>query len=291
MSLTDNNGTTMTMPVQPMYGSGGGSGFGGMNGFGNDGWWIILLLLCLGGGWGNGFGNNGTNDLAYLAMANGGFGGNLPGYSQTNDFSNLERENDIIRQDICTNFASVNQALANGFQGIQTSFANAELSRSNTQAALMNQMYNMSMANQQNVCDVRSDINTGFANTSSAIDRGFADTNYNLATQGCDTRNTIQNAIRDAVDSQREGTNAILTALNAQRIEAKDDKIAELNAQLAEANNRALMNGFMASQANQTEGLKDYVANQFALNNPRPVPAFGVPAPYQYGNCGCNGNF
>lgn len=286
MALTDGNGTSMTMPVQPMYGYGGGmnSGFGN---FGGDGWWIILLLICLGGWGNNGFGNNGTNDLAYLAMANG-VNGNLPGYTQSNDFSNLERENDIIRQDICNNFANVNQTLANGFQGIQTSFANAELSRSNTQAALMGQMYNMSMANQQNVCDVRADISSGFANTTSSIDRGFADTNYNLASQSCDTRNTIQNAIRDAVDAQREGTNAILSALNAQRIEAKDDRIAELNAQLADANNRALMSGFAASQAAQTEGIKDYVANQFTQYNPRPVPAFPVSAPYQYGNCGCN---
>ena len=44
-----------------MYG--GGSGFG--NGFGGDGWWIILLFILLGNGWGNGFGGygGGSGDL------------------------------------------------------------------------------------------------------------------------------------------------------------------------------------------------------------------------------------
>nr|DAR37871.1 MAG TPA: hypothetical protein [Caudoviricetes sp.] len=32
------------------------------------------------------------------------------------------------------------------------------------------------------------------------------------------------------------------------------------------------------------------MSGQLAYYNPRPVPAFPVPAPYQYGNCcGCNG--
>lgn len=32
-----------------------------------------------------------------------------------------------------------------------------------------------------------------------------------------------------------------------------------------------------------------YPMGQLAYYNPRPVPAFPVPAPYQYGNCGtCN---
>ena len=72
-------------------------------------------------------------------------------------------------------------------------------------------------------------------------------------------------------------------ALAAQRIEAKDAKIAEQNQQLFAAQ-------LAASQAAQNETLKAYMSGQLAYYNPRPVPAFPVPAPYQYGNCGtCNG--
>ena len=53
MFNSENGGSGMFMPVAPAYGYGGG-GFGG---FGNDGWWIILLLLAWGGNFGGGFGN------------------------------------------------------------------------------------------------------------------------------------------------------------------------------------------------------------------------------------------
>lgn len=58
MALTDeSNGNGFYMPVAPAYGGGYGGGFGSN---GADGWWIILLLLALGGGWGmGGFGGFG----------------------------------------------------------------------------------------------------------------------------------------------------------------------------------------------------------------------------------------
>ena len=57
MAFSEENGNGMVMPVAPMYGNGGGFG----NGFGDNGWWIILLfLLCGAGGWGGyGYGNGG----------------------------------------------------------------------------------------------------------------------------------------------------------------------------------------------------------------------------------------
>lgn len=107
--------------------------------------------------------------------------------------------------------------------------------------------------------------------------------NYNLATQACDTRQTIQNGTRDIIENQNANARAVLDALTAQRIEAKDAKIAEQNQQLFAAQ-------LAASQAAQNETLKAYMSGQLAYYNPRPVPAFQVPAPYQYGNCGgCNG--
>ena len=81
--------------------------------------------------------------------------------------------------------------------------------------------------------------------------------------------------------TSRVGCDAILDALTAQRIEAKDAKIAEQNQQLFAAQ-------LAASQASQNETLKAYMQGQFTYYNPRPVPAFPVSAPYQYGNCGCN---
>lgn len=236
MSLT----TSEMTPADFAAVTGNNGGFGDNGG---NGWWIILLFLILIGGWGNGWGNG-----------NGANGGALEGYTQSNDFSNLERENDIIRSDICNQFANVNQTLANGFQTIQTSFANAELSRSNTQAALMGQLYTMSMADLQRGCDVQAAINTGFANT-----------NYNLASQGCETRNTIQNGNRDIIDNIVASNRSVLDALTAQRIEQKDERIAELTR----------MNSALQLAQSQT------MQNAYLLQTlrPYPVPAFTVVPP------------
>ena len=143
----------------------------------------------------------------------------------------------------------------------------AEISRANQQAAFMQQLNAMQMQQANCCCETREAI------------QGV---NYNLATQACDTRQTIQNGTRDIIENQNANARAVLDALTAQRIEAKDAKIAEQNQQLFAAQ-------LAASQAAQNETLKAYMSGQLAYYNPRPVPAFPVPAPYQYGNCGaCN---
>lgn len=102
---------------------------------------------------------------------------------------------------------------------------------------------------------------------------GGAVDNYVLASDFA----TLQRQIDSGISSlERKGD-----ALTAQRIEAKDAKIAEQNQQLFAAQ-------LAASQASQNETLKAYMQGQFTYYNPRPVPAFPVSAPYQYGNCGCN---
>lgn len=97
--------------------------------------------------------------------------------------------------------------------------------------------------------------------------------NYNLATQGCDTRNLIQNNTRDIIDAMNCGFRSIEQRMTAQEMAAKDAKIAEQNQELA---------GYR-----QIDALKAYVGGQFAYYNPRPVPSFNVAAPFQYAGC-CN---
>lgn len=90
--------------------------------------------------------------------------------------------------------------------------------------------------------------------------------NYNLATQACDTRNTIQNGVRDILDNANANARAVIDALTAQRIEAKDEKIAAQNQQIFGLQ-------LAASQAAQ---------NQYLVNTirPCPVPAYTVANPF-----------
>ncbi len=246
MSLSD-GAPMMTMPVAPANSYGGGMGMWGEN------WiWIIVLFLF---GWGrNGFGNG-----------NGNGGGVVDGYVLTSDFANIERKIDSVNQGLCDGFYQQAQLVNGTNMAMANGFAQAELSRSNQQAALMQQLNAMQMQAANCCCENRSAI---------------AQVRYDMAAQACDTRNTVQNATRDIIDAMNSGFRGIDQRLTAQEIAAKDAKIAEQNQQLFAAQ-------LAASQAAQNDTLKSYVSGQFAYYNPRPVPSFSVPAPYQYTGCGC----
>lgn len=255
MSLSS-DGTMLTMPVAPAN-TGNGNGFG----WGGDGaWWIVLFLIFAAfGGWGNGFGFG------------GGGNGVMDGYVLTSDFANVERKIDSVNQGLCDGFYQQAQLVNGTNMAMANGFAQAELSRSNQQAALMQQLNAMQMQNQECCCENRAAI---------------AQVRYDMATQACDTRNTVQNTTRDIIDAMNCGFRSIDQRLTAQEIAAKDAKIAEQNQRLFAAD-------LAASQSAQTLDMRNYVSAQFAYYNPRPVPSFSVPAPYQYTGCGnqynCNG--
>ena len=224
----------------------------------DNGWlWIIVLFLFCGFG-GNMFGGRGASGAA-------------DNYVLASDFatiqrqidsaaSTLERKADLVESGLCDGFYAMNTTLLNGFSGVNQNmsngFMNAELARCNQQASLMQQLNNMQAQNSECCCNIKQAI---------------SDANYNIATQSCETRNTIQNTTRDVLENQNANARAILDALTAQRIEAKDAKIAEQNQQLFAAQ-------LAASQAAQNA----YIIGQL---KPCPSPSYIVPNP----NC-CYGN-
>ena len=252
MSLSD-GGVQATMPVAPTGMM--NSGFGG---FGGDGaWWIIILFLFVFCGWGNnGWGGNGNS------------GGVVDGYVLTSDFANVERKIDSVNQGLCDGFYQQAQLVNGTNMAMANGFAQAELSRSNQQAALMQQLNAMQMQAAECCCNTQ---------------RGIEGVRYDMATQSCDTRNQLQTNTRDIIDAMNCGFRSIDQRLTAQELAAKDAKIAEQNQRLFAAD-------LAASQSAQTLDMRNYVSAQFAYYNPRPVPSFSVPAPYQYTGCGCGCN-
>lgn len=242
MSLNDGS-PTMTMPVAPTGMTGGGwGGFGGDNG-----WWIIILFLAIFCGWGgngNGFGNNGRNS-----------GGVVDGYVLASDFSNIERKIDSVNQGLCDGFYQQAQ-LANGTNmAMANGFAQAELSRCNQQAALMQQLNNMAMQAQECCCENRAAI---------------AQVRYDMATQACDTRNTVQNTTRDIIDAMNCGFRSIDQRLTAQELAAKDAKIAEQNQQLFGyqlAASQAAQNNYLVSTLRPSPSPAYVVANPYCCNS------------------------
>lgn len=237
MSLSDGM-PTMTMPVAPAN-NGGGFGFGG-----DGAWWLIVLFLFVFCGWGgNGWGNNAGNS-----------GGVVDGYVLTSDFANVERKIDSVNQGLCDGFYQQAQLVNGTNMAMANGFAQAELSRSNQQAALMQQLNAMQMQAAECCCENRAAI---------------AQVRYDMATQACDTRNTVQNATRDIIDNANANSRAILDFLT-------QSKLSDLQAE-----NQGLK--LAASQAAQNS----YLVSQL---RPSPIPAYTVQNPYccnQYAACGC----
>ena len=239
MSLSSDS-AVLTMPVQPAN-TNGGNGFG----FGNDGaWWIIILFLfAFCGGWGGNWGGNGNTGA-----------GVVDGYVLTSDFANVERKMDGINNGMCDGFYQQAQLVNGVQQTVNNGFMSAEISRANQQAALMQQLNAMQMQAANCCCENRAAI---------------AQVRYDMATQACDTRNTVQNATRDIIDANNQNSRAILDFLT-------QSKLSDLQAE-----NQGLK--LAASQAAQNS----YLVSQL---RPSPIPAYTVQNPYccnQFACCGC----
>lgn len=239
MSLSSDS-AVLTMPVQPAN-TNGSNGFG----WGDGGlvWIIILFLFAFCGGWGGNWGNNGN--------ANTG-AGIVDGYVLTSDFANIERKMDGINSGLCDGFYQQAQLVNGVQQTVNNGFMSAEISRANQQAAFMQQLFAMQMQAQECCCENRSAI------------QGV---NYNLATQACDTRNTVQNATRDIIDANNQNSRAILDFL----VNSKMQDLQSENQNLKLAASQTAQNAYLVSQL-----------------RPSPVPAYTVQNPYcQYASCGC----
>lgn len=295
MAITD-DGNGFYMPVAPAYGgANGNNGFG----FGGDWGWIILLLLFAGGGWGmGGFG--------------GGFGNMMLGY----DFPWLMNGQQGINNHLSDGFRD--SMLQDNITSVRDSIAALSTQLCNccgdTQMAIANLGYNIEQgANARQIANMQSDfalqnaMNQGFNGLQSAFSNcccenrlGLADLKYTVATENCADRQALNEGIRDIIANQTAGTQRILDQLCAERIERKDDEIANLRQQIAMkdlAASQVAQNAFIAQGFNNEI---DALYNRLSSCPVGTVPVAGnTPLfscnPSFNGNngcgCGCGNNF
>lgn len=280
----------------PVY----GGGFGGNNGFGNDGgWlWLLLVLAMMNGGWGfgGGFGGGVGMDVMYPWLSSG----QKEIMNNTNDgFNSLHISNQIegvrdgvngLTNQLCNSTASITQSINSGF-------ANAETSANARQMADMQQAFNSQIATLQ-----------GF----NTLGSQFADCCCENRLANCQTQNIIQNEgnatrfadannTRDIITNATSNTQAILDKLcqleldgvKAQ-VEAKNDKIADLQRELSMADLRASQT---AQNAFISQGFANEVDQLYNRLNNCPVPTtpvYGRTPIFTCNNngcgCGCGSN-
>lgn len=248
-----NNGGNMVMPVGPMGGYGnGGCGFGG-----DWGSWIILFLIF------GMFGNNGWGN-------NGGSNGTFPWLLNANN-----QTDSAVR-------AGFDQAAITGqLNAIQAGQSSAEI------------------ANCQRTIE---SLKTSYENQIAAMNQRFGDTvAVNAKIDGvasslqnccCENRQGIANLKAEMFAAMNSGFQSIKDDLCQTKIEAKNDKIADLQQQLYFANLKASQN----DQTARIEAGQRALANeveQYVLPTARPAYIVQNPncCPTQYNSCGCNGQY
>lgn len=276
--MTDES-NNMVMPVAPMYGGYGNSGFGG--GFGGDWGWIILLLLFAGGGWGGGFGGFGGYgnmmlgyDFPWLLTGQNGINTNT-----NNGFQNALLNDNItsirdgignLSTQLCNCCGDVQMALANGFAGVEQG-ANAR-----------------QIANMQTAFAAQTAMTQGFNN----VGAGIADVKYTVATENCADRTQAMQNTRDIIDSQTRGTQAVLDKLCQLELDGFKRENDNLRSQL---NMATLRESQTAQNAFISQGFANEVDQLYNRLSNCPVPTtpvYGRTPIFTCNNgCGCGANF
>lgn len=239
MSSIEEGGNGMVMPVGPMY-----NGGNGMFGNGADSaWWVILLILVLGGrGWGN-YGNDGGYNPSL---------GIQTGFNQAALTSGI---NDI------------QQAICNGF-------AQAEIANNSRQMADMQQNFALQQQFSNCCCENR----LGIANLQSTI-----------AQENCADRQAVNDALMNVTQQMNAGFQSIRDEFCQDRLDRKDEIIADLRQQINERDRQASQNAqtatIVANNEAQTVALEQYLAPvarpAYIVQNPNCCPSS-----YGYSCCG-----
>lgn len=292
MALNDENGggipaTMLVGPTgyggYPMYGGGNNNGFGG-----DGNWWVILLfILLVSGNWGgNGWGNNGGNGYngqpVIVNDGNCGCNGVQRGFDQAAVMGAING--------VQTGVQGIDTQLCNGFAGVNATVNSGV----NT---LAQQMYANQIADMQTAFAGQTAQAQGFNAVQAQLaqcccDNRLATTQLQAVVQqeNCADRAAVSDGIRDIIVNQTANTQRILDQLCADKIDAKNERIADLERQLQMAN-------LAASQVAQTAQIRaGQVAEIDAMYQrlrdcPVPtMPVYGMQPIFtcpQNSGCGC----
>lgn len=204
----------------------------------------------------DGFGGNNGWWIILLFILLGGWGNN--GWGNRSGAGNVGG-NELYP------WMEMQQTLCNGF-------ANAETSATNRQMAAQQQMF---------------DLSSRFANCCCENRLGIANLGADIAREACADRAAVSDGIRDILANQSASVQRILDQMCQDKIDAKNEQIAQLRQEIALkdlAASQSLQTAqIVADNAAQTQALEQYLA-------PVPRPAYVVANPnccQQWQSCGC----
>lgn len=251
----------LTAPIGNMM----GGGFNGGYGYGNDnGWWVLIILFALFGGWGNrnGANNGGMPSVVYMDRGISSGSGMSGEVQRGFDTSTVISKLDGINNGICSlgydQLAQMNGLNTNIMQtgySIQNGITQMGIAQMQDTNALSRQLGDCCCENRQ----------------------GQAEIQYRMATDTCAITTSIANAARDIMDNDNANFRAINDRLTASELARKDETIATQREIISNLN-----------LATSQQNLKADLINEL---KPCPTPAYVVANPYSYNGQTCCGNY
>lgn len=213
-----------------------------------NGWWVLIILFAIFGGWGNnGYRNAGTTDAATQADIQRSFDtqtilGSLRGLEQgicSSSYAALEQTNGI------------NSQIAQSNWDMQQAVNNASLNNMQSFNSLERQLSDCCCENRQAIAQVR----------------------YDMSTNCCAIQNSIERASNAQIQNSQNLYNMLDKRIDNLVLDQKNQQIAMLQAQL----NRCDRNSALLDTAS-------YIINTV---KPQVVPAVPAAQYYGVGNVGC----
>lgn len=224
-------------------------------GFGGDGWWVLVILFAIFGGWGGnyGYGNNGGAAVTDASLQRG-----FDTQSILGSLRGIEQGLCSLGYDQLAQFNNIGMAVMQNGYNVTNAVRDASVESSNNFSALSRQL-------SECCCDNRA---------------GQKDILFEMSQANCATNTNIHQTGDAIIQSQNQGfqmlNNTINDRFTQMEMNAKDNEIANLRAQLSDCNLETKL-----------QGMATYLINTI---RPTAIPSYDAPSPFAACGCGygCN---
>lgn len=257
---------------------------GNNGGFGDgNGWWVLIILFALFGGWGNGYGNNGggngcnsccQNAYDTQAVVQRGF----DNQAVMNKLNGLEQGVCSLGYDQLAQMNGINANVTNAANNIVNALTSSTF-------ALQGAINADTVANMQNTNALSRQLSDCCCENRAAI----AQVRYDMATDTCALKNEVHQTGDAIIQNNNAGFQMLNQTINDRftrlEIAQKDQQIADLQLKL----NNCDRDAALANQATYLLGqLSPQARPAYIVQNPNccgPLPVM-----VQQSGCGCGQN-